>query len=484
MTHENIPLTPRAGTAAQLRGWSARVQRALLRAALALTGLAAVHSAHAATYTFRSDSYAWESAANVISWNRSCTGFPGDDDQATITFTGGFTFTLAGTPYGAVRVLSNGSLQFGADTGFMRTYTNTTLPAGSSGARTGCTNGATARTLMAYWTDLNPSAAGSGSVTWEQKGTAPNRYVVVSWNSVFQYNTSTPYTFQIVLFENGEFKYQYGNANATGANATIGVQVSSTDYTLYSFNAGYNANGSAIRWLLPSSSPVRVAEYRFDEFSYTGAVGEVSDSSGNGHAGVRVGNAASTAAGYVCRGLDVPANTTTTSAAVDTLLPPASAIGSTGSVSMWYRSNLVWTSSTPAMLADATAALSRSFYLMRNGGGALRFNVADSAGTTLVASTAANSFAAGTWVHIAATWRLAPGSNQSTLRLYVNGTLAATTTRTTNGDLDPRLGSLFLGDNRSTNTSSSATPNSANGQLDEVRVYNYEVTAADVGVTS
>lgn len=466
----------------QRGGWLGRARRALLRAALACAGLAAMHAAHAATYTFRSDSFAWETAANTISWNRTCTGYAGDDDQATITFTGGFSFTFAGTAYSSVRVLTNGSLQFGADTGFFRTYTNTTLPAGTAGSRSGCTASATARTMMAYWTDLNPSATGSGGVTWEQKGTAPNRYVVVSWNSVYQYNTSTPYTFQIILYENGEFKYQYGNANASGANATIGVQVSSTDYTLYSFNAGYNANGSAIRWVLPSSTPSRVAEYRFDEYSYTGAVGEVSDTSGNGHAGVRVGSAASTATGYVCRGLDVPANTTTTSAAVDTLLSPASAIGAAGSISMWYRSNLVWTSSTPAMLADATAASSRSFYLMRNGGGALRFHVADSSGTTLVATTAANSFAAGTWVHIAATWRLAAGSNQSTLRLYVNGTLATTTTGTTNGNLDPLLASLFLGDNRSTNTSSSATPNSANGQLDEARIYNYEITAADAGV--
>ena len=446
----------------------------------AMLMLLAVGAAQGATYTFRGDSFFWESAANAITWDLACTGFPGDDDKATINFSGGFTFTFAGTAYSSVRVLTNGGLQFGTDTGFFRNYTNTTLPAGNATARSGCVASATTLTMLAYWTDLNPSANNSGRVTWEQKGTAPNRYVVVSWNSVYQYNTSTPYAFQIVLLENGEFKYQYGNANATGANATIGVQVSNSDYTLYSYNAGYNANGSAIRWVLPSSTPARVAEYRFDEFSYTGSIGEVADSSGNGHSGVRVGNAASTATGYVCRGLDVPANTTTTSAAIDTLLPVGSAVGAIGSLSLWYRSNLVWTSATAAMLADATTASSRSFFLMRNGGGALRFTLGDSAGTTLQATTAANAFAAGSWVHVTATWRLAAGSNQTTLRLYVNGVLTATTTGTTNGSLDPLLGSLFIGDNRSTNLANSATANSANGQLDEVRVYNYEVTGADI----
>jgi hypothetical protein len=72
----------------------------------------------AATYTFRSDSFAWETAANAITWNRTCTAYPGDDDQATVTFTGGFTFSFGGVAYGSVRVLTNGSLQFGADTGF------------------------------------------------------------------------------------------------------------------------------------------------------------------------------------------------------------------------------------------------------------------------------------------------------------------------------------------------------------------------------
>lgn len=450
----------------------------LLRAALLWLLLGACGSVQAASYTFRSDSYSWETTTNTVAWDRLCTGYPGDDDQATISFTGGFTFSFGGSNYSAVRVLANGALQFGADTGFMRTYTNTALPAATSGARTGCTNAATARTMMVYWTDLNPSATGSGGVTWQQKGTAPNRYLVVSWNAVFQYNTSTPYTFQVILYENGEFKYQYGNANASGSNATIGVQVSNTDTTQYSYNSGYNANGSAIRWGPPVPGGW-AAEYRFDEYGYNGTVGEVKDSGSNGYHGVVVGGAATTASGYVCRGIDIPANTTSTSAAVDTLIDMDSAIGSKGSISLWYRSNQAWTSTTPALLADATQPSSRAFAFWRVAGGALRFTLADSAGTSLSASTANQAFTAGTWVHVAATWRLANGSNQSVLRLYINGVLSATTFGTTTGTLDPALGTLFIGDNRSSNTAS-ATANSANGQIDEVKIYNYEATTADV----
>ena len=456
-----------------------RIARFLCVAAL---GVAAALPAVAATYTFRSDTYGWESTTTTLSWDRLCTGYPGDDDQATIAFTGGFTFTFAGTAYSSVRVLSNGSLQFGADTGFMRTYTNTVLPAGSPAARAGCAAAATARTMMAYWTDLNPSASGSGGVTWQLKGSAPNRYLVVSWNAVFQYSTTTPYTFQIILYENGEFKYQYGNANATGASATIGVQVSATDYTMYSFNSGYNANGTAIRWFVPSGVPSRVAEYRFDENSYTGAVGEVADSSGNSRNGVRVGSANAVANGYVCRMLDVPANTTTAASGVDTLLDVDGIAGVTGSIGFWMRSNVAWTSATAAALFDATTSSARPFYLMRNGGGALRFMVSDGAGSSVIATTAAQAFTAGSWVHVAASWRLASGSNQSTVRIYVNGALAASTAGTTNGALDASLGTLFIGDNRSTSLGAGATANSANGQFDEVRVYNYEVSTADIAI--
>jgi MSHA biogenesis protein MshQ len=436
--------------------------------------------AFAATYTFKSDTFAWESTTNTITWDRVCTGYPGDDDQATISFTGGFTFSFAGTAYSSVRVLANGALQFGADTGFMRTYANTTLPAGSAAGNGSCAASATVRTIMPYWDDLDPSHTGSGGVTWQQKGTAPNRYLVISWNGVYQYSTTTPYTFQVILYENGEFKYQYGNANATGASATIGVQVSASDYTLYSYNSGYNANGSAIRWFVPSGTPTRLAEYRMDEFSWAGNVGEVTDSTGNGYGGVRVGSATNTASGHVCRGADIPANTSTAISAIDTTVDVDSALGNDGSVSFWYRGNAAWVSSPEAMLLDASGSASRPFFLARKSTGALRFVVSDSAGTLVDATSSVQAIAAGTWAHIAVTWQLASGTNQSTVRLYVNGVQVGVKTATTNGTIDTSLLTLFLGDNRTAAIPANASSASANGRIDEVSVYNYEISALEI----
>ncbi len=465
-------------------GWLAP---GLLARGLLLAGLCLAGAAHAASYSYRSDSFAWETATQPVTWTGGCTSYPGDDDRATLTFTGGFTFNFAGTAYGSVRVLSNGGLQFGADTGFFRTFTNTTLPidkAGSFGG--GCVADNTTKVLMAYWADLDPGHSGvGGGVTWEQKGTAPNRYVVVSWNNVFQYNTSTPYTFQIMLFENGEFKFQYGNSNASGSNATIGVQVDPGDYTLYSFNSGYNANGTAIRWYVPSGTPNRVAEYRFDETSaWSGAIGEVRDASGNGNHGLRIGTASVQDSGRVCRRADIPLNTTTAISAVDTSLDVDTAIGSKGTLSFWYRSNTVWASGTAGMLLSATTLAGRPFFLQRTATGALQFIVSDSNGTLVQATTLAQVVPAGTWTHIAVTWTLLPSTNntQSTARIYLNGLQAAVATNKTNGQLDPSLASLYIGDNRSSAAPSNATVNSANGQFDELRVSNYELGVAEIAL--
>lgn len=439
--------------------------------------------AHAGTYAPRSDTFAWESAANPVTWSRACTDFPVDDDQMSISFTGGFKFRLAGVQYTSVRILSNGMLQFGTDNGLFRIFTNTTLPTGAVPARGGCTSGATGNTLMAYWTDLNP--AEGGTVTWEQKGTSPNRYFVVSWNDVFQFNTSTPYTFQIILYENGEFKYQYANDNATGSNATIGVQISGSDYTLYAYNNGYNSRGSAIRWYIPNTLPYTVADFRFDESSWNGTVAEVKDSTGNSNHGVRVGTASNTASGKICRALSVPANTDATVAGIDSSVQVSSVLGSKGTLSFWYAGSMAWANTT-GVLMDATTRADRPFHLSVQAG-VLRLVVSDSAGRILTASSPAQSLSADTWTHITATWSLTGVAGQSTLTLFLNGNQVGTVSGTTNGLIDASIGALMVGDNRSAVTSTGGTLNSANGRLDEVRLYNYALTQiqalADVNQT-
>lgn len=187
---------------------------------LALLSIAA--PSIAATYSYNDSApYNWESASTDVVWERRDTGYPVDDDKDVVNI--GFSFPFGGSSYTQVRILSNGILQFGADQRLHRAYQNAALPY----------NGGD-RAIYVYWDDLNP--ARGGSVRYSMHGTAPHRTFVVSWEDLPNYNYTGVYNLQVVLYEDGEFKVQYGNGNATGDSATIGVQVSRTDYTEYSFN--------------------------------------------------------------------------------------------------------------------------------------------------------------------------------------------------------------------------------------------------------
>lgn len=189
----------------------------------------------APTYQLSGGAYAWETAANVLprsAFAQRCARKPIDDDQAVINFSGGFAFPFAGVSYSSVRMLTNGRLQFGDDTGAFRNKNPSVLPEGNSNRFSGCPGNLPASRIMdVAWMNLNP--LDGGTMSWEQKGAAPNRRVVLSWNAV-SYNPGYA-TFQAILYENGNAAYQYKKLEGPGSNswralATTGVQVSPTDY--------------------------------------------------------------------------------------------------------------------------------------------------------------------------------------------------------------------------------------------------------------
>lgn len=190
--------------------------------------------------TATGNDYVWESSSNVLvpsNFSSVCTDFPIDDDQAQIVFPDGFKFPFAGNSYAAVWMQSDGRLQFGPPTGSVRNSTPTALPQGSSPTYAGatpCANGSArppGSILHVAWMALSLSAG--GAMSWELKGTAPNRRMVFTWDNVRLASGSGSATFQAILYENGNAAYQY--KSLTGASswtsvATTGVQVLSNDY--------------------------------------------------------------------------------------------------------------------------------------------------------------------------------------------------------------------------------------------------------------
>lgn len=439
--------------------------------------------AEAVTYSNAPTTFAWIDPAthtNVV-WTAgaACSsgyaGAPVDDDiSAPINL--GFSFSFGSTSYTTVQIMSNGRLQFA--NGYCGFGTQSVGPPRSYPDP--YPNANLVRTMRVYGADLDPSAG--GTVRYATLGTAPNRRFVVTWSNVPEWNTpawscaQSCFNLQVILYENGEFVYQYGSsANASGGKAQIGWELTTTDYALYAFsNIGALAN-TAVRFFIPP-----IAEYRMEEAAWSGGV-DVIDSSGNNNHGQRVGTAQTAAGGYICRGANIPANSSLNPpSAVDTRLDVNTAVGNSGSIMFWYKSNINWNGTTGLQLFDAVINSDTWFFLTKRPNGRLRFVVTDSAGNDYVVENASNNFfLANQWKHVAVTWSLAPGANQTVLRLYIDGALSASTTTTTSGVLGA-LGSLYLGDNRGADVGSQGVQNSANGMIDEVRIYGAAVGAGVV----
>ena len=476
--------------------------------ALLVCGLLPYQTVHAQTYAYRNDVFAYDAPSGTaasVAWHTSgsspgCTGYPnGDDDWADVVFPAGFAFTFGGSSYSGVRVYSNGILAYGSDvSGFHRDYSAQALPitAAAGSAPAGCVNAVPVNLMLPYWIDIIAGTASSitgAAVKYETLGSAPNRRFVITWSNVALFgNASTRYSFQVALYEsatgvNGDFRYQYTTGSSTGTSATVGVQISASNYTQYTFNQNFidTTAGTAIRWYPANQLATKGAEYRFDEGSWSGLAGEIKDTSGNSQNASLVGLVTNVAGGKLCRGASFTSNTSnTTLDAVATPVVP----GNQGSVDFWFNSNIKW-NSTAAMLLDATTVANRPFFLMKSATGALTFVVTDSAGTSITATAPTQSYALNTWHHIGVAWNVRVGTNQTALQIFLDGVLqnGAPARGTTNGIM-PSLGTLYVGDNRTSGvTPANGTPNGANGLIDEVYIYGIEISApqalADMNLT-
>jgi MSHA biogenesis protein MshQ len=428
----------------------------------------------AQSYSNAPTTYSWiDSGTHTdVTWTNG-PGCPAPvDDDITAQIPLGFTFTFGSVDYTQVQIQSNGRLQFNNSYCTYGTATVGPPPTYPDPYPSGNLN----NTMRVYGADLNPALG--GTVRYATLGTAPNRYFVVTWTNIREWTQSfSGFNLQIIIYENGDFVYQYGaQTNPSGGKGDIGWQLSTTDYTSYSFTSITALANSAIRFYRNGY----LAYYAADESSWNGTAGEVIDASGAGHSGVRVGSAQTTAAGHDCRAADIPANSSTaTISAINTGLDANTNIGNAGTIEFWYRANAAWTGGGDRVLFDASStANSTLFYAVVRNTGALNFVLQKSTGTVINFSTAAQGIAAGTWTHVALTWNFAGPS----YKIYINGALATSSTASTAGSI-ANLDTLYLGDNRGTYIGSGAntgTGNSADGRLDEVRIYSYARTLAQV----
>lgn len=229
------------------------------------------------------------------------------------------------------------------------------------------------------------------------------------------------------------------------------------------------------------------AWWALDESSW----GTVNDASGHARLASGLGTAAPTGttvpsppgqaiagSSGTCGAAHVPASTSATG--IHTLVNP-NTLGNAGTLAFWYASHSAWNDGNARMLFDASLDSmlgDRHFFLAKDGDGQLVFSLQDSAGTTATATSASYGYPAHEWHHITVSWNLATG----TLAVYVDGTLAASTASALNGLLGT-LSTLYVGAQRMagvSGTPAAYTDNSANGYIDELRLYNSALSALEI----
>ena len=202
----------------------------------------------------------------------------------------------------------------------------------------------------------------------------------------------------------------------------------------------------------PAGTPGLVGAWGFDETTGT----SVTDSSGTGHTGTLSG-ATRTTAGRFGRALSFDG--------VDdwVTVPDSNPLDLTTGMTIeaWIRPSAVGTDWRTVLLKEQPGSL---VYALYAGDGTGRpathvFTTADRG------TSAATTTPPGSWTHLAATY------DRSTLRLYVNGVQAAS--RSLTGSLRTSTGALKIGGN-------GIWPEWFAGLIDEVRVYNRALTAAEL----
>jgi len=167
-----------------------------------------------------------------------------------------FSFTFGDGTFSTMTIGSNGTISFTNDP-YWLTESNQPLPLPA------------ATTVIAPWWDALRSTRGTTHNVYVQTlGAAPNRELVVEWRDVQQQacpdDTSATVTFQAVFSEGkSDILFNYGDTTFDGAcavanggrSATVGIQFSPDQATLYNTTITPLTNGLSLLWTTGSSPP-------------------------------------------------------------------------------------------------------------------------------------------------------------------------------------------------------------------------------------
>ncbi len=155
------------------------------------------------------------------------------DDGSYGPFPIGFNFQFYGNDFNEFRVATNGFISF---TSSFAPFTNQPLP----------NSGAPENMVAAFWDDMVVDPSYGGEIYYYNDGSR----LIVQYEVRRIANYSPPfYSFEIILYPNGEIVYQYRQLGSTTDSATIGIQNAAKDDGLMAvFNAAYAHDNMAVKF--------------------------------------------------------------------------------------------------------------------------------------------------------------------------------------------------------------------------------------------
>jgi hypothetical protein len=105
--------------------------------------------------------------------------------------------------------------------------------------------------IAPFWDDLVVGDYGNtGSIYYSSGGSAPNRYFVVEWRNVERWFGSSPFSFEAILYENGDIVVQHQSLPSS-CYCTVGIE-DSIGYQGLEYHLGDLSAPRAIRFYYPA----------------------------------------------------------------------------------------------------------------------------------------------------------------------------------------------------------------------------------------
>ena len=217
--------------------------------------------------------YTWDDTG-ALSWidatTGTNTGLSGYTyNKATGPITLPFTFKYYENSYTQLWIAASGYLGFTDTGGYWPDWSYIPSP------------GEPNNVIAPYWSPYKLASSGkTNRVFYKSGGTAPNRYFVVEWNQVKDVDLQNNYTFEVILYENGNIAFQYQTMSYNSSNgyycATSGIEdLTGLDGLSYLGYCNTQDSNTAVQFTYPApSARISISPRASGSFVAPGAVAQ------------------------------------------------------------------------------------------------------------------------------------------------------------------------------------------------------------------